>query len=183
MIIICINNRGEIAMTATEATTAIDLLRRAGLAPTRRRVTVAALAFGGPTVTTNPEELRERAMDHGICLSREGAAEALAELHGAGLLPRFITAPARPSGDMRQSARLLSAMGNPHRLAVLRELAKGERCVGQLRQAAGIQPSALSQHLARLRTDGLVNTRRSSRHILYSLAGDTVAAVLRSLGH
>lgn len=170
-------------MTTTEAAAAVDLLRRAGLAPTRRRVAVTALAFSGATITDNPEELRERAMDSGICLSRESAAEALAELHGAGLLPHFITAPSQPTGDMRQSARVLQAMGNPHRLVVLRELAKGERCVGQLRQVAGIQQSALSQHLARLRTDGLVQTRRSSRHILYSLAGGQVAAILRSLGH
>ncbi|MBX9633357.1 MAG: metalloregulator ArsR/SmtB family transcription factor [Magnetospirillum sp.] len=83
--------------------------------------------------------------------------------------------------DLDQAARLLQAMGNPHRLKVLRELIRGERCAGELSRAVGLQPSALSQHLARLRGDGLIQQRRVSSRIYYSLAGSAAQAVLRCL--
>ncbi|HSV30371.1 MAG TPA: metalloregulator ArsR/SmtB family transcription factor [Candidatus Omnitrophota bacterium] len=169
-------------MTATDMTDAVALLRRAGLAPTRRRLAVAALVFSGATVPQSVEELRERAIDAGICLSPEAAEESLAELRAVGLLPQFLTARVEPRADVKRAARLLQAMGNPHRLLVLRELLDGEKCVGELLRTAGIQQSALSQHLARLRSDGLVTARRAARNIFYSLAGGDVPMVLRSLG-
>lgn len=170
-------------MTSTQMADAVALLRRAGLTPTRRRVTVAALAFAGPTVPGSADELRERAIDAGICLSPEGAAEAMTELQTIGLMPEFLTRRADAEPDLRRSARLLQAMGNRHRLLVLRELAGGERCVGELQRVVSIQPSALSQHLARLRADGLIKARRAARRIYYSIADLGVGMVLRSLGH
>lgn len=71
-----------------------------------------------------------------------------------------------------QAERLLKAVANAHRLAILCELHKGEACVGHLLVAVGISQSALSQHLARLRADALVKTRRRSQLIYYSLADD-----------
>jgi DNA-binding transcriptional ArsR family regulator len=58
---------------------------------------------------------------------------------------------------------LLKSVGNRNRLVVLCELQKGERSVGALQQAIGLSQSALSQHLARLRLDGVVATRRESQ--------------------
>jgi DNA-binding transcriptional ArsR family regulator len=81
---------------------------------------------------------------------------------------------------MRASA-LLKAMGNPHRLMVLCQLAKGERSVGELERLIGLSQSALSQHLARLRRDNLVQTRRSAQTIYYSLAGGEASAVITTL--
>ncbi len=72
-------------------------------------------------------------------------------------------------------------MGNPHRLVVLCRLLTEERSVGELERLVGLSQSALSQHLARLRRDGLVKTRRKAQTIFYSLAGDEARAVLATL--
>ena len=56
--------------------------------------------------------------------------------------------------------RLLKAMASQPRLMILCELLKGERTVTALQQAVGLSMSAISQHLARLRADELVATRR-----------------------
>jgi len=84
------------------------------------------------------------------------------------------------SSAARASA-LLKAMGNTHRLMVLCQLAKGERSVGELERLIGLSQSALSQHLARLRRDNLIQTRRSAQTIYYSLAGGEAAAVIATL--
>ncbi len=73
---------------------------------------------------------------------------------------------------------LLKSVGNRNRLIVLCELSKGERSVGALQQALGLNQSALSQHLARLRLDGVVGTRRVSQTIHYSLASEKVSRLI-----
>lgn len=60
---------------------------------------------------------------------------------------------------------LLKAVANQNRLIILCELLKGERSVTALQGAIGLSQSALSQHLARLRDDDLVATRRVSQTI------------------
>lgn len=169
-------------MTMHEAVDAVEILRRAGLSPTRRRLTIADLVYGGVTVALTAEDLVERACDSGVCLDLPAAEAALEELRGAGVLPRVLSsASSDEAAGWERKARLLSAMGNPHRLVVLRELSEGERSVGELRRAVGLRPSALSQHLARLKADGLVRTRRAATRIFYSLAGDEAASVLRAV--
>ncbi len=69
-----------------------------------------------------------------------------------------------------EAARLMKALGNENRLLVLCTLCEGELSVGQLNQRIDLSQSALSQHLAVLRRDGLVRTRRQSQTIYYSLA-------------
>ena len=64
---------------------------------------------------------------------------------------------------------------------VLCELSGGERRVGDLARASGLSQSALSQHLARLREDGLVATRRDAQTIYYSVADSKVRQVVRLL--
>jgi DNA-binding transcriptional ArsR family regulator len=81
----------------------------------------------------------------------------------------------------RRASILLKTMGNPHRLIVLGQLLQAERSVGELERLVGLSQSALSQHLARLRRDGLVKTRRSAQTIYYSLAGDEAKEVLATL--
>jgi DNA-binding transcriptional ArsR family regulator len=73
---------------------------------------------------------------------------------------------------------LLKAVANRYRLMVLCELNNGERSVGALQQAVGLSQSALSQHLARLRADGLVATRRDAQTIFYSLASSRVGRLI-----
>jgi DNA-binding transcriptional ArsR family regulator len=64
---------------------------------------------------------------------------------------------------------------------ILCTLLEGERSVGDLVEKIGLSQSALSQHLARLRRDGLVRTRRSSQTIYYRVAGAEAPAVLATL--
>jgi DNA-binding transcriptional ArsR family regulator len=66
-------------------------------------------------------------------------------------------------------------------LLVLCNLANGEKSVGQLQSIIGLSQSALSQHLARLRQDGLVQTRRESQTIYYSLSSDEASRVIAVL--
>ena len=79
------------------------------------------------------------------------------------------------------ASKLLKAMSNRHRLLILCQLVQGEKCVGELEAVVGFSQSALSQHLARLRRDAFVKTRRSAQTIYYSLAGEEAGAVIRTL--
>ena len=73
---------------------------------------------------------------------------------------------------------LLKAVANRNRLIILCELLKGERSVTALQNATGLSQSALSQHLARLRGDELVMTRRESQTIHYALASHRVTRLI-----
>lgn len=83
--------------------------------------------------------------------------------------------------NARRASTLLKAMSNQHRLMILCQLVPGEKCVGDLEQIVGLSQSALSQHLARLRRDSLVSTRREAQTIYYSLAGEEASAVIETL--
>ena len=80
-----------------------------------------------------------------------------------------------------EAARLLIALANKNRLAILCELIEGERSVGALVKAVGLTQSALSQHLAKLRTAGIVATRRDAQTIYYRLASAAATSVMRTL--
>lgn len=71
--------------------------------------------------------------------------------------------------NLRNAASLLKALSNEKRLKILCVLYEGEHSVGALEDQVHLSQSALSQHLARLRRDGLVNTRRDAQTIYYSL--------------
>ena len=75
----------------------------------------------------------------------------------------------------------LKALANKHRLMILCELHQGERSVGTLMNAVGLSQSALSQHLAKLREDGLVVTRRDAQTIYYTLASDGASRIIAVL--
>jgi ArsR family transcriptional regulator, virulence genes transcriptional regulator len=79
------------------------------------------------------------------------------------------------------AAALLAELANPRRLMILCELAQGERSVGALVEAVGLQQAALSQHLARLRGAGLVATRREAQMVFYRLASPAAVAVMNTL--
>ena len=81
-----------------------------------------------------------------------------------------------------QAARLLKALGNPQRLRVLCLLVEGERSVGEIhKDLPDLSQSALSQHLARLREEGLVRTRREAQSIHYALEPGPAQAVIEVL--
>jgi len=81
----------------------------------------------------------------------------------------------------QEASALLKAMANARRLLILCHLAEGERSVGELCDLVGVSQSALSQHLAKLRHDGLVATRREAQTIYYTLNGEAVRRVLDTL--
>ena len=83
--------------------------------------------------------------------------------------------------NAREASALLKAMSNEHRLLILCQLVPGEKSVGELVRLIGLSQSALSQHLARLRRDNLVRTRRDAQTIYYSIATAEPLAVLRLL--
>ncbi len=83
--------------------------------------------------------------------------------------------------NAQRASELLKAMSNEKRLMILCYLTEGEKSVGQMESLVGLSQSALSQHLARLRRDGLVKTRRASQTIYYSLAGGEASAVMATL--
>ena len=76
---------------------------------------------------------------------------------------------------------LLKAIANRYRLMLLCELHQGERSVTALQNAVGLSQSAVSQHLAKLREEGLVKTRRESQTIYYSLANEDAALIIATL--
>ncbi len=79
------------------------------------------------------------------------------------------------------AARLMKALGNESRLMILCTLAEGEQSVGELNETIPLSQSALSQQLARLRKQGLVDTRRESQTIFYSLANGPADKVIHLL--
>jgi len=82
--------------------------------------------------------------------------------------------PARMAQNADEAARFLRALANDSRLMVLCSLVGGERSVGELQAWVPLSQSALSQHLAVLRREGLVATRRSAQNIYYRLDDDRV---------
>jgi ArsR family transcriptional regulator len=80
-----------------------------------------------------------------------------------------------------EAAALLKALAHEARLMVLCQLLAGEHSAGALQQSSGLSQSALSQHLARLRDEGLVATRRDAQTIYYRLAEPNVIRVLDTL--
>lgn len=80
-----------------------------------------------------------------------------------------------------EAARLLASLANAKRLMALCHMLQGEKSVGALAALIGLSPTALSQHLSRMRDAGLVATRRDGQTIFYRLASPEVAAVLETL--
>jgi DNA-binding transcriptional ArsR family regulator len=80
-----------------------------------------------------------------------------------------------------RAAALLRLLGNEKRLMVLCQLADGEMSVGQLQATVGLSQSALSQHLARMREDGVLATRREAQTIFYRIADPAALRVIQTL--
>lgn len=81
-----------------------------------------------------------------------------------------------------QAVALLRALGNEHRMLVLCLLmAQGEMTVGALLEYVPLSQSALSQHLARMREEGLVGFRRESQTLHYRVINPDVAQLIGTL--
>jgi ArsR family transcriptional regulator len=80
-----------------------------------------------------------------------------------------------------EAAAMMAALSHEARLRVLCDLVTSERTAGELVKRSGLSQSALSQHLARLRQEGLVATRREGVSIYYSIANPDAARILAVL--
>lgn len=78
-----------------------------------------------------------------------------------------------------EAAKLLKALSNESRLMILCQLGEGEKQVAELQ--LGLSQSALSQHLARLRDDGLVEARRQGTAVFYSICDPSALKLIGTL--
>lgn len=95
------------------------------------------------------------------------------------MLQQISTLPSEMGARAGEAAALLKALSNEHRLLILCHLmADGELSVGELVNQIGLSQSALSQHLARLRDEGLVGFRRESQTLFYHVADPRAGKLL-----
>lgn len=80
-----------------------------------------------------------------------------------------------------KTAGILKLLANERRLLILCEMAGGEASVGALAEAVHLSQSALSQHLAKMRAEKLVATRRDAQTVFYRIADPRVAQLLSAL--
>lgn len=76
---------------------------------------------------------------------------------------------------------ILKQLANPYRLMILCSLANGELTVGDLNEQVDLSQSALSQHLAKLRENDIVTTRRESQTIYYRISDQKIKYLLEVL--
>jgi len=80
-----------------------------------------------------------------------------------------------------KASEFLRSLSHPHRLLILCQLSQGERSVGELADTLDVRQPTLSQHLARLRAEGLVSTRRDGNVIYYRLERRDMLPVIQAL--
>jgi DNA-binding transcriptional ArsR family regulator len=80
-----------------------------------------------------------------------------------------------------KASALMRTLGHKGRLLILCQLASGEKSVGELSDSLDIPQSPLSQHLSRMRKEGLVKTRRQAQSIYYSLKADEAGKIIECL--
>lgn len=77
-----------------------------------------------------------------------------------------------------EAAAFLKALSHEGRLMILCHLSSGEKSVTELEERLGARQAAVSQQLARLRTEGLVNARRDGKAIYYSIKDPKAGAIM-----
>lgn len=84
--------------------------------------------------------------------------------------------------EMKEAAEkaceMMKILSHPDRLMVLCQLKEGEMSVGELAKTVGIAQSPLSQHLSRMRLQGIVKNRREAQSIFYSLDNSEVEQII-----
>lgn len=83
--------------------------------------------------------------------------------------------------NAEDAATFLTLMGNEKRLVIMSHLLEGEMSVGAIAEKVALSQSALSQHLAKLRSLDLVKTRRDRQMIYYSCNSDAARELLDTL--
>ena len=80
--------------------------------------------------------------------------------------------------NAKRASSFLKSLANKNRLVILCALVDGEKNVSQLEEILGVRQPTLSQQLARLRADKMVETRRESKQIFYKLCNDEAKLLL-----
>lgn len=98
---------------------------------------------------------------------------------------RLKNSPPKPDEAMAEhaadAARLLKSLSHEKRLLILCMLVEGEMTVGEINARVAGSQSVVSQHLAVLRRDDLVQTRRDAQTIYYSLQGTGATRIIEVL--
>jgi len=92
-----------------------------------------------------------------------------------------MAAPQDMAQDAHRASEFLKALSNPSRLLILCQLAEGEKSVSELEDLLGLRQPTLSQQLARLRADRLVETRRDGKLIYYRLSSNEARRIIELL--
>jgi DNA-binding transcriptional ArsR family regulator len=85
--------------------------------------------------------------------------------------------------NAREASEFLKALSHEARLVILCLLVEGEKSVTEIEQILSLRQPAVSQQLARLRADKLVEARREGKNIFYSLARPEIRQVIEALHH
>jgi DNA-binding transcriptional ArsR family regulator len=85
------------------------------------------------------------------------------------------------NGAVVKAADLLRALANPHRLMILRLLRSQPRTVMDICTQLDLRQSLVSQHLARLRLDGVVTAMRQGHFVIYSMTNETACRVFDTI--
>jgi ArsR family transcriptional regulator len=93
--------------------------------------------------------------------------------------------PVTPGPELLETAATtLRMLAEPTRLHLLWQLSNGPKTVTELTAAGGVPRTVVSQHLAKLRLSGLVDTRKVGRHVIYSLHdGHLVRLIRETMNH
>ncbi len=91
-----------------------------------------------------------------------------------------------PKGDGMDAVRvraaevaaLMKTLSHPNRLLIVCDLMTGERSVSEIEEASGVRQPVLSRELGRLRDEDLVDTRRESKAVFYSLKDEKLKAFM-----
>ena len=90
-----------------------------------------------------------------------------------------MTELAQLQASAEQAAALLKSMSHPKRLLILCMLSGSPgTSAGELTRITGLSASATSQHLARMRDEGLIDSQRDAQRILYSIKNEAVNAII-----
>ena len=80
-----------------------------------------------------------------------------------------------------EAATFLKSLANPYRLLILCALAQGERNVAALIAETGVAPTSMSQHLSKLKDEGVVDFRRDHRTLTYFIAHPAAVEIMTVL--
>ncbi|HEX9229874.1 MAG TPA: metalloregulator ArsR/SmtB family transcription factor [Arthrobacter sp.] len=98
--------------------------------------------------------------------------------------PSLVHAVAPGTELLETAAGTLRMLAEPTRLHLLWQLAQGPKTVTELTTAAQAPRTVVSQHLAKLRLSGIVDTRKDGRHVIYSLHdGHLIRLIQETINH